>query len=97
MTQRGSENPLFSLWEAGPINEARWPKIGMLTLDSWRRRLGRCFSPGAEPSNWSGDVDIPMLIQPVLVGFDGERAHQLQAALAIGENGHDMSLALPPR
>jgi hypothetical protein len=34
-----------------------------------------------------------MLLQSVLVGFDGERAHQPQAALAIGENGHDMSFA----
>jgi hypothetical protein len=70
MTQRGSENPLFSLWEAGPINEARRLKWACLhwTIgeDAW---VG--VAPGAEPSN---DVEIPMLLQPVLVGFDGERA-----------------------
>jgi hypothetical protein len=33
-----------------------------------------------------------MLLQPVLVGFDGARTHQPQAALAIREDGHDMSL-----
>jgi hypothetical protein len=27
------------------------------------------------------------------VGFDGQRAHQPQATLAIGENAHDMSSA----
>ena len=72
MTQRGSENPLFSLWEAGPINEAHRLKWACLhwTIgeDAW---VG--VSPGAEPSN---DIEIPMLLQPVLVGFDGERAHQ---------------------
>jgi hypothetical protein len=31
-----------------------------------------------------------MLLGPVLVGLDGERSHQSQATLAIGENAHDM-------
>jgi hypothetical protein len=31
-----------------------------------------------------------MLLEPVLVGLDGERSHQSQATLAIGENAHDM-------
>src|SRR5271163_1138973 len=34
-----------------------------------------------------------MLREPVLVGFDGQRAHQPQAALAIGEDAHNVSSA----
>src|SRR6202163_4360562 len=35
-----------------------------------------------------------MLLEPVLVGLDGERPHQPQAALAIGEDAHDMGAPL---
>jgi len=35
-----------------------------------------------------------MLLEPVLVGFDGQRAHQPQAALAIGEDAHYVGAAL---
>jgi hypothetical protein len=31
-----------------------------------------------------------MLLEPVLVGLDGERPRQPQTALAIGENAYDM-------
>ena len=34
-----------------------------------------------------------MLLEPVFVGFDGQRAHQPQAALGIGEDAHDVSSA----
>jgi hypothetical protein len=31
-----------------------------------------------------------MLLEPVLVGLDGERPHQPQATFAIGEDAHDL-------
>jgi hypothetical protein len=34
-----------------------------------------------------------MLLEPVLVGLDGERPHQTQATFAIGEDAHDMGAA----
>src|SRR5262249_14422425 len=39
-------------------------------------------------------VEIAMLLEPVLVGFDRERTHQPEAARAIGEDTHDMGAAL---
>jgi hypothetical protein len=38
-------------------------------------------------------VEVAMLLGPVLVGLDGERAHQPEAALAIGKDAHDMGAA----
>ena len=35
-------------------------------------------------------VEVTMLLEPVLVGLDGERPRQPQTALAIGENAYDM-------
>ena len=34
-----------------------------------------------------------MLLEPVLVGLDGERPHQPQATFAIGEDAHDLGAA----
>ena len=34
-----------------------------------------------------------MLLEPVLVGLDRQCPHQPQAALAIGEDSHDMGAA----
>ena len=34
-----------------------------------------------------------MLFEPVLVGLNGERAHQPKATLAIGKDAHDMGAA----
>jgi hypothetical protein len=39
-------------------------------------------------------VEVAMLFEPVLVGFDGERPHQPQATLGIGEDPHHMGAAL---
>jgi hypothetical protein len=38
-------------------------------------------------------VEIAVLLEPVLVGFDRHCPHQPQAALAIGEDAHDMGAA----
>jgi hypothetical protein len=43
MTQRGSENLLFSLWGAGPINEARLAEIGVLTIGQLAKTPGLMF------------------------------------------------------
>jgi hypothetical protein len=32
-----------------------------------------------------------MLLEPVLVGLDGQRSHEPQATFTIGEDAHDMS------
>jgi hypothetical protein len=38
-------------------------------------------------------VDVPVCLQPVLVGFDGERPNQAQTAFGIGEDAHDIGSA----
>ena len=38
-------------------------------------------------------VEVAMLLEPVLVGLDGERPHEPQATLAIGEDAHDVGAA----
>jgi hypothetical protein len=38
-------------------------------------------------------VEVAMLLEPVLMGLDRESPHKPQAALAIGENAHDMGAA----
>jgi hypothetical protein len=39
-------------------------------------------------------VEVAMLFEPVLMGFDCQRPHQPQAALGIGEDPHDVGAAL---
>src|SRR5216684_5183537 len=39
-------------------------------------------------------VEAAMLLEPVLVGLDGERPHQPPATLAIGEDAYDMAAPL---
>ena len=39
-------------------------------------------------------VDVAIGLQPILVGFDGQRADQAQAAVGIGEDAHDVGAAL---
>jgi hypothetical protein len=39
-------------------------------------------------------VQITMLLEPVLVGFDRQRPDQPQATLAIGKDAHDVGAAL---
>jgi hypothetical protein len=38
-------------------------------------------------------VEVAMLLEPVLVGLDGERPHEPQATFAIGEDAHDLGAA----
>src|SRR5262249_10442471 len=38
-------------------------------------------------------VEVTMLLEPVLVGLDGERPHQPQTAVAIGKDAHDLGAA----
>src|SRR5262249_52380633 len=38
-------------------------------------------------------VEVAMLLEPVLVGFDRECSHEPQAAVAIGKDAHDMGAA----
>jgi hypothetical protein len=38
-------------------------------------------------------IEVAMLLEPVLMRLDGERPHQPQTALAIGEDAHDVSSA----
>jgi hypothetical protein len=40
MTQRESENPLFSRWGAGPIKKARLAEIGALTIGQLAKTPG---------------------------------------------------------
>ena len=40
MTQRGSENPFFSRWGAGPITKARLAGIGVLTIGQLAKTSG---------------------------------------------------------